>query len=144
MSWGVMGVYLRDAITGVGTQSSIERSVGVPPGVLRSFFDEIVEAGYLTRDGDTLRLTPRGRVETDLITTAWRAWLVQELHDWLPADDVEIGSGGTPAAIGPTANGVVTDVDRTGRHRDPHGARVDAALDRIVVRLVREGEQEPV
>ncbi len=99
MSWGVMGIYLRDAITGVGTQSSIERSVGVPPGVLRSFFDEIVAAGYLTRDGDTLRLTPRGRVETDLITTAWRAWLVQELHDWLPATDAEIESGG-PAAIG--------------------------------------------
>src|SRR6476469_3969107 len=96
MSWGVMGVYLRDAVTGVGRQSSIEHSVGVPPGVLRSFFDEIVAAGYLTRDGDTLRLTPRGRVETDLISAAWRAWLVQELHDWLPADDVEIESGGAP------------------------------------------------
>jgi len=35
------------------------------------------------------------------------------------------------------------DADRTGRHRDPYGARVDAALDRIVVRLVREGELEP-
>jgi hypothetical protein len=139
MSWGVMGVYLRDAITGVGTQSSIERSVGVPPGVLRSFFDEIVDAGYLTRDGDTLRLTPRGRIETDLITTAWRAWLVQELHDWLPPDDVEIESGGATAAIEPAD----ANVDRTGRHRDPHGARVDAALDRIVVRLVREGELEP-
>ena len=142
MSWGVMGVYLRDAITGVGRQSSIEHSVGVPPGVLRSFFDEIVEAGYLTRDGDTLRLTPRGRVETDLITTAWRAWLVQELHDWLPAPDSEIEGGG-PSAIGPAGADPGADVDRTGRHRDPHGARVDAALDRIVVRLVREGELEP-
>ena len=147
MSWGVMGIYLREAITGVGRQSSIEHSVGVPPGVLRSFFDEIVEAGYLTRDGDTLRLTPRGRVESDLITTAWRAWLVQELHDWLPATDAAIESGGTPAAIGAADNEGDTetgsDVDRTGRHRDPYGARVDAALDRIVVRLVREGELDP-
>jgi hypothetical protein len=63
------------------------------------------------------------------------------LHDWLPASDVEIESGGSPAAIGPA--GYDADVDRTGRHRDPHGARVDAALDRIVVRLVREGELEP-
>jgi MFS family permease len=147
MSWGVMGIYLREAITGVGRQSSIEHSVGVPPGVLRSFFDEIVEAGYLTRDGDTLRLTPRGRVESDLITTAWRAWLVQELHDWLPATDAAIESGSTPAAIGAADNEGDTetgsDVDRTGRHRDPYGARVDAALDRIVVRLVREGELDP-
>src|SRR6478672_8199389 len=138
MSWGVMGIYLREAITGVGRQSSIEHSVGVPPGVLRSFFDEIVEAGYLTRDGDTLRLTPRGRVETDLITTAWRAWLVRELHDWLPAADAEVQSGG-PAAIESGGPGAIqpadgaTTVDRAGRHRDPYGARVDAALDRIVV-----------
>jgi hypothetical protein len=136
-------------VTGVGRQSSIEHSVGVPPGVLRSFFDEIVAAGYLTRDGDTLRLTPRGRVETDLITTAWRAWLVRELHDWLPAAEAQVQSGG-PAAIesGGTAaiqpaDGATT-VDRAGRHRDPYGARVDAALDRIVVRLVREGELEPM
>ena len=59
-SWGVMGVYLRDAITGSATQSAIEHSVGIPPGVLRSFFDEIVVDGYLSRDGDTLRLTATG------------------------------------------------------------------------------------
>jgi hypothetical protein len=89
-----------------------------------------------------LRLTPSGRVETDLISSAWRAWLVRELHDWLPADDSEIESGG-PAAIEPVDANADADADRTGRHRDPYGARVDAALDRIVVRLVREGELEP-
>jgi hypothetical protein len=96
-------------------------------------------------------------VETDLITTAWRAWLVRELHDWLPAAEAQVQSGGPaaiesggpgaiesggPAAIQPTDG--ATTVDRTGRHRDPYGARVDAALDRIVVRLVREGELEPM
>ncbi len=118
-SWGVMGVYLRDAITGGATQSSIERSVGVPSGVLRSFFDEIVAAGYLTRNGDVLRLTGSGQVEVDRIVTAWRGWLLRELEESLPA----IESGRT--------------VD------DPtQAARINAAVDRMVVRLVREDEVE--
>ena len=108
-SWGVMGIYLRFAITGSARQSSVETSVGVPPGVLRSFFDEIVADGYLARDGDNLTLTPRGMTEVNLITTAWRAWLVQELKDWLPGTQSE---------------------------------QVDAALDRIVIRLIRENELE--
>jgi len=108
-SWGGMGVYLREAFMGGASQSSIERSVGIPPGVLRSFFDEIVAAGYLTRDGDTLALTARGHKEVDMITSAWRTWLVQELTERLPAAAPEI---------------------------------VNAALDRIVVRLVRENELE--
>jgi hypothetical protein len=113
-AWGVMGVYLRDAITGSASQSAVERSVGIPEGVLRSFFDEIVEAGLLTRDGDTLGLTDSGRQQVDKIITAWRAWLVAELRDWLPAAGAEIAET----------------------------KRVDAALDRIVVRLVRENENE--
>ena len=82
--------------------------------MLRSFFDEIVEAGLLTRDGDTLGLTDSGRQQVDKIITAWRAWLVAELRDWLPAAGAEIAET----------------------------KRVDAALDRIVVRLVRENENE--
>ena len=118
-SWGVMGIYLRDAITGAARQSSVETSVGVPPGVLRSFFDEIVADGYLTRDGDNLSLTPRGMTEVNLITAAWRSWLVDELPEWIPDDDAEI-DGGKPAAP----------------------RRIDAALDRIVIRLIRENELE--
>jgi len=118
-SWGVMGVYLREAITGAAGQSSIERSVGVPSGVLRSFFDEIVTAGYLSRDGDTLRLTSTGRSEIALITTAWRAWLLAELREWLPATSAKI----VPA-------------------ESPQPERVNAAIDRIMRRLVRESELE--
>jgi hypothetical protein len=117
-SWGVMGVYLREAITGAASQSSIEHSVGIPPGVLRSFFDEIVVDGYLTRDGDSLHLTASGRAQVDLMTAAWRAWLVRELQEWLPA----AGSGLEPG--------------------DTQIQRVNAALDRMVVRLVRESELE--
>ena len=123
-SWGVMGVYLRDAITAGATQSSIENSVGVPPGVLRSFFDELVVDGYLDRDGstpsgDVLRLTASGRAEIDKIISAWRTWLIKELRDCLPAIDAA-ASGNVP---GP----------------DPaQAARINAAVDRLVVRLVRE------
>ena len=98
-SWGVMGIYLRYAITGAARQSSVETSVGVPPGVLRSFFDEIVADGYLTRDGDNLSLTAKGMTEVNLITTAWRNWLVEELREWLPDNDSEIVAD-EPAAPG--------------------------------------------
>jgi hypothetical protein len=86
--------------------------------VLRSFFDEIVVDGYLTRDGDSLHLTASGRAQVDLMTAAWRAWLVRELQEWLPA----AGSGLEPG--------------------DTQIQRVNAALDRMVVRLVRESELE--
>jgi hypothetical protein len=89
--------------------------VGIPTGVLRSFFDEIAAAGYATRDGDKLSLTKQGTAQVQLITAAWRAWLVNELRDWLPDEQVQATSR----------------------------ARVDAAIDRIVVRLVRENEQDP-
>jgi hypothetical protein len=114
-AWGVMGIYLRDVITGKASEASIERSVGIPTGVLRSFFDEIAAAGLATREGDTLSLTKEGTDQVQLITAAWRAWLITELRDWLPQEEVQ----------------------QTSR------ARVDAAIDRIVIRLVRENEQDP-
>ena len=96
------------------SETSIERSVGVPHGVLRPFFDELVEAGNLTRECGVLRLTPEGRRQAQLITAAWRVWLINELQEWLPAAGAEM----------------------------PHSQKVDAALDRFVVRLVRESELE--
>lgn len=56
-----------------------------------------------------------GMAQVDLISTAWRAWIVEELREWLPAAGAEIAQT----------------------------ERVDAAIDRIVVRLVRESELEP-
>ena len=114
-AWGVMGVYLRYAITGRASEAAIEESVGIPTGVLQSYFDELAAAGYVTRDGDALRLTKVGNDEVQMIIAAWRAWLVTELEDWLPA------AGSEPTT----------------------GERVDAALDRIVIRLVRENELDP-
>ncbi len=118
-SWGVMGVYLREAITGGATQSAVEGSVGVPHGVLRSFFDGIVAAGYLTRSGDGLRLSHSGPIEVNKIVAAWRSWLLCELGEALPA----VGSERS--------------VDNPGE-----ADRINAAVDRMVVRLVREDEVE--
>ena len=53
-AWGVFGVHLREAFTTAPTGASIAHQLGVPRGVLRPFFDELVEAGYLRLEGDTL------------------------------------------------------------------------------------------
>ena len=70
--------------------------------------------GRFSGPGDILRLTPEGRRQAQLITAAWRAWLINELQQWLPAAGAEM----------------------------PQTEKVDTALDRIVVRLVRESELE--
>ena len=109
MIWGVLGVYLREEITTAPRQVDIERRVGIPAGVLTSFYDGIVDAGYVRRDGELLRLTDPGRAEVEMISTAVRAWVREQLADWLPAD-----AGAVEAE------------------------QIDAALDRIVVQIVRE------
>jgi EmrB/QacA subfamily drug resistance transporter len=115
MAWGVMGVFLREQVFGVpAREAAVEARLGVPPGVLRPFYDEIVTAGYLRRDGDVLTLTDSGRAETAKITAAWRAWLMGELQGWLKAHEA------SPEQV----------------------ALIEAAIDRIVIRLIRENEAE--
>jgi EmrB/QacA subfamily drug resistance transporter len=111
MAWGVMGVFIREQAFGVAVrETDVEDRIGVPPGVLRPFYDEIVTAGYLSRDGDVLTLTGSGRAETAKITAAWRAWLMNELQGWLKAHEA------SPDQV----------------------ALIEAAIDRIVLRLIRE------
>ena len=115
MAWGVMGVFLREQVFGVpAREATVEARLGVPPGVLRPFYDEIVTAGYLRRDGDALTLTDSGRAETAKIIAAWRAWLMGELQGWLKAHEA------SPDQV----------------------ALIEAAIDRIVIRLIRENEAE--
>ncbi|GAA4401050.1 MDR family MFS transporter [Tsukamurella soli] len=86
-AWGVLGVGLPARILGLtATQSGIERHIGIPEGVLTSFFDEIVADGYLTRDGAALRVTDAGRAQVQRISTAWTEMLTDSVRDWLPAD----------------------------------------------------------
>ena len=126
-AWGVLGVHLRESFTTAPTGASIAHQLGVPRGVLRPFFDELVEAGYLHLDGDTLHLTESGHHEVELIIAATRRWLVVQLHDWLPP------TTSADVAESPDGQGVTVAGEDD----------VNAALTRLVVRLVRENEAQP-
>jgi hypothetical protein len=116
-AWGVMGVSLRQAAFGApAREADMEARVGVPAGVLRPFYTELVQAGYLTRDGDgVLGLTKSGQAEAEKITAAWKAWLMGELQGWLKAHE--------------------TSPEQT--------KQIEAAIGRITLRLIREAEADP-
>ncbi|KAA0018066.1 MDR family MFS transporter [Antrihabitans cavernicola] len=114
-AWGLMRVYIPSlAVHRPISQTRIESHIGIPTGVLTSFFDEIVRDGYLSRSGDQLSLTESGTVEAGKLKTAWRSWLMGELHDWLPAD--------------------TSDAEQK--------KLVDDALERSVTRIIREQEEK--
>ncbi|MCX5042883.1 hypothetical protein OG921_06850 [Aldersonia sp. NBC_00410] len=95
-------------------QSGIEAPVGVPPGVLDSYFDELVASGHIRREEDMLSLTETGMHEATWMRAAWREWIVDQLREWLPAADSD----------------------------EAHAAKVDAAFERIVTRVIREVQAE--
>ena len=120
-AWGVTGVFLRHSILGVARQSAIEASVGVPPGVLQSYFDELVADGWVQRpDDDTLLLTGAGQAEVLKITAGWREWVIRELSAGF---SVTTESGDEVPAV--------------------ETRQISDALDRVVLRLIREEELEP-
>jgi hypothetical protein len=95
----------------------MEARVGVPSGVLRPFYSEVVTAGYLSRDGadgDVLRLTPRGQAEAGKIVAAWKSWLMSELAGWLEAHEAS----------------------------PEQTSMIEAAIGRIALRLIREAEAD--
>lgn len=86
-AWGLLQVFLHGPLVGRQTrQADIEAAVGLPAGVLATFFDGIVSAGLLQRHGDELGLTQTGQEQVRRITDAYVAWLLDQLRDWLPSD----------------------------------------------------------
>jgi DNA-binding MarR family transcriptional regulator len=114
-AWGLLGVYLRRHLLGAAPQQSdIEDRVGIPYGVLTSFFDGIADLGYLRRRADVLELTEEGEEQIILVVEEWKRWLAEELHDWLPPEQADLAEADT----------------------------LNAALRRIVTRVLVDQQQE--
>ena len=79
-AWGLLGVHLRAELLDRPTrQRDVEDQVGIPHGVLSSFFDEIAAEGHLRRAGEHLELTDQGRDLVRALVEAWTSWLVEQL-----------------------------------------------------------------
>jgi EmrB/QacA subfamily drug resistance transporter len=114
-AWGLIGVYLRrHLLGGAPKQSDIEDRVGIPYGVLTSFFDGIADLGYLRRRDDLLELTQEGEEQIILVIEEWKKWLAEQLHDWLPPEQADLAEAET----------------------------LNAALRRIVTRVLMDQQQE--
>ena len=115
-AWGLAQVLIRGWILEQPTitQAGIEEWVGVPGGVLTSFFDDLVDDGLLTRDGDALVLAPAGERAGEAIMLAWRDYLRDQLREWLPADRVE--SAETDAVMLRVVTRLIRESVAPGRH----------------------------
>ncbi|QDP94561.1 DHA2 family efflux MFS transporter permease subunit [Microlunatus elymi] len=83
-AWGLLNVQARRlAEDRRPRQADVEDRLGVPHGVLTSFFDGLVAAGFLIRD-DGLRLTEQGRAVVGALIGAWTAWLLEQLPELMP------------------------------------------------------------
>jgi hypothetical protein len=112
---GLLLSALDQTIVSTALPTIVKASVGVPPGVLRPFFRDVVTAGYLARaDDGVLALTERGQAEVDQVVAAWKAWLMGELRGWLEEHEVD----------------------------SEQRREVEEALGRITLRLVREADAE--
>jgi len=87
-AWAIFEVYLRRQVLGLPTtQLDVENRLGIPPGVLSSFYDELIDAGYLVRGDGGFALTEQALDAIAKVNTAWNRWLLDELKDWLPGQD---------------------------------------------------------
>lgn len=81
-AWALGQVHWRAKLRGGASLASIAVAHRMPPDVLDPVFDHTAAAGYLTRDGDGLALTPAGEAEVARLGAAWRHWLDERLEDW--------------------------------------------------------------
>jgi len=116
-SWGLGQLLIYGKLLGQQvSQASVEERIGVPDGVLTSFFDELVRDGLLVRNkrDTTLVLAPAGEQATSAIVTAWRDHLRTQLREWLPPETIE--SPETDAAMLRVVTRVIRENTAPGRH----------------------------
>jgi MFS family permease len=89
--WAVGQVYLRSRLGRAASLEEISGRYQLPPAVLHPAFDAAAGHGYLSVDGDELRITPAGEQEIAKLVQGMRAWLSSELADW-GIDDEELAA----------------------------------------------------
>lgn len=113
--WGLRQLIVRGWLLGhTVRQGDIEAWVGLPEGVLTSYFDDLARDGIVRRDGDTLVLGPVGEDGARAIIEAWRDYLRAGLREWLPAEQVETPE--TDAVMRHVVARLVREVTAPGRH----------------------------
>ncbi|MBT0771729.1 MFS transporter [Kineosporia sp. J2-2] len=112
-AWALMGVHMREvALDQRTTPTDIEDHLGVPHGVLTTFYDGVINDGHLTRDGETLRLTASGSEIVTLLTQAWVTWIRDQLADEFGGADREDFEVRTREAVHRIARRVIVEQQR--------------------------------
>ncbi|MEJ3744438.1 MFS transporter [Actinomycetes bacterium KLBMP 9797] len=88
-AWALNQVHLRERVHQTATVTALARAHHLPPDVLEPTIAGAVAAGYATRVGDLVQLTPNGRAQLGLLHTAWRRWLDTQLNDWSATDPTD-------------------------------------------------------
>ncbi len=91
-AWGVTEIMRFTRVRGTAVIADIARWHRVPAAVLEPTFAQLGALGMASRSNGTLMLTDAGQAEVDRLTSAMRAWLVEQLADWEQSpDEQQIG-----------------------------------------------------
>ncbi|GAA4736257.1 MDR family MFS transporter [Phytohabitans rumicis] len=88
-AWTLHQLRMRERAEVPATVGAVARAHHLPPDVLEPTFAGVIAAGYATRDGDRVQLTPNGRAQLGLLYSAWRRWLDSQLDDWSVTDPAD-------------------------------------------------------
>lgn len=117
-AWGVIEIMRFDRVRGRADINEIARWHKLPAAVLEPTFGQLATQGMISRSNGSLTITPTGQAEVNRLTTAMRAWLVEQLADWeQPPDDRQIGQ-----ALERIARRMLADDDETDRGKPPLAA----------------------
>ncbi|MGD1169715.1 MFS transporter [Mycobacterium seoulense] len=108
--WAVLRIYQYERLFETARLTDIAAHLHLPHQVLEPAFDRLVEAGYASRDGDQLSLTPDGLRQVDSLAALVRQRLVDHLA--LSSGSVELPDDEEfDAALHRIADGVLVQRD---------------------------------